>query len=84
MFVPPMSFSDLTAKRAKPEARDYKLSVEKGMYLLVKTNGSRYWRLKYRFAGKEKTLALGVYPEVSLVEARETRDKARKLLRGGE
>ena len=83
MFVPPMSFSDLTAKRAKPEARDYKLSVEKGMYLLVKTNGSRYWRLKYRFAGKEKTLALGVYPEVSLVEARETRDKARKLLRGG-
>ena len=70
-----MSLSDLAAKKAKPKSRDYKLSVEKGLYLLVKTNGSKYWRLKYRFAGKEKTLALGVYPEVSLAEARETRDK---------
>jgi integrase len=78
-----MSFSDLTAKRAKPKERDYKLTVEKGLYLLVKTNDSKYWRLKYRFAGKEKTLALGVYPEVSLAEAREARDKARKLLRDG-
>ena len=53
-----------------------------GMYLLVK-EGARYWRLKYRFADKEKTLALGVYPEVTLKEARAKRDEARKLIRDG-
>jgi integrase len=52
------------------------------MFLLVHPNGSKYWRLRYRFQGKEKTLALGVYPEVSLSEAREKRDEARKLIAG--
>jgi integrase len=58
----------------------YKLTDEKGLFLLVNKNGSKYWRLKYRFAGKEKALALGTYPDVSLADAREKRDKARKLL----
>jgi integrase len=58
----------------------YKLSDEKGLFLLVNKNGSKYWRFKYRFAGKEKALALGIYPDVSLAEAREKRDNARKLL----
>lgn len=53
------------------------------MYLFVKKTGGKYFRLDYRFAGKKKTLALGVYPEISLKEAREKRDEARKLLQQG-
>ena len=53
------------------------------MYLEVMPNGSKYWRLKYRFAGKEKRLALGVYPDTSLADARGRRDEARKLLANG-
>lgn len=67
-------------KQAKTDDKPYKLSDEKGMFLLVHTNGSKYWRLKYRYAGKEKLLALGVYPDVSLANARAKRDDARKLL----
>ena len=58
------------ALTARPKEKDYKLSDERGLYLLVKTTGARYWRLKYRIAGKEKKLALGVYPDVSLAEVR--------------
>lgn len=76
-----MPLTATAAKEAKPKEKPYKLSDEKGMFLLVNPNGSKYWRLKYRFGGKEKTLALGVYPEVSLAEARGRRSKARALLR---
>ncbi|MBT3448925.1 MAG: tyrosine-type recombinase/integrase [Bacteroidetes Order II. Incertae sedis bacterium] len=76
-----MALTDLAAKRAKPKEKDYKLSVERGLYLQVKTNGAKYWRMKYRFAGKEKTLSFGVYPEVSLAEAMDRLDTARRLLR---
>jgi len=75
-----MPLNALKAKQANPKEKDYKISDEKGLYLLVKTTGAKYWRLKYRFAGKEKLLALGVYPEISLKKARERRDEARKLL----
>ena len=51
-----------------------------GLYLEIRPNGSKWWRLKYRFGGKEKRLSLGVYPDVSLKDARERRDEARKLL----
>jgi integrase len=78
-----MPLTDLAAKRAKAKQKDYKLSVKKGLYLLVRANGSKYWRLKYRYAGKEKTLAFGVYPEISLAEAEAKRDRARKTLRDG-
>jgi hypothetical protein len=54
------------------------------MFLLVQPNGACYWRLKYRYASKEKLLALGVYPEVSLAEARQKRDAARKVLDAGD
>jgi integrase len=67
-------------KQTKPREKDYKLFDGKGLFLLVKTNGAKYWRLKYRFHDKEKTLALGVYPEVSLKDAREKRGDARALL----
>lgn len=79
-----MPLSDTTIKNAKPTPdKAYKLPDEKGMYLLVNPNGSKYFRLKYRFGGKEKVLALGVYPDTSLKQAREKRDEARKQLAEG-
>lgn len=75
-----MSLTNTKINTAKPADKLYKLSDEKGLYLQVNPNGSKYWRLKYRFGGKEKKLAIGIYPEISLTEAREKRDAARKLL----
>ncbi len=78
-----MALTDTAARGAKPGDKPFKLADEKGLFLLVHPNGSKYWRLKYRFAGKEKVLALGVYPEVRLAEARDRRDQARKTLANG-
>lgn len=78
-----MALSDVKVRSAKPEAKAYKLTDGDGMVLLVHPNGSKYWRLRYRFGGKEKMLALGKYPEVSLADARARRDEARKLLANG-
>lgn len=78
-----MALSDVKVRSAKPEAKAYKLTDGEGMVLLVHPNGSKYWRLRYRFGGKEKMLALGKYPEVSLADARARRDEARKLLANG-
>ena len=78
-----MPLSDTTIKAAKPIEKAYKIPDEKGMFLLVHTNGSKYFRLKYYFAKKEKLLALGVYPETSLKQAREKRDIARKQIADG-
>lgn len=78
-----MALSDMKVRSAKPEAKAYKLTDGDGMVLLVHPNGSKYWRLRYRFGGKEKMLALGKYPEVSLADARARRDEARKLLANG-
>ena len=78
-----MPLSDAALRNAKPKDKPYKLADGDGLYLLIKPDGGRYWRLKYRFAGKEKVLALGVYPEVTLAEAREARDEARRLLKRG-
>lgn len=66
-------------KNAKPKDQPFKLYDEKGLYLLIHPNGSKYWRLKYRVVGTEKLLALGVYPEVTLALARMNRDEARTL-----
>ena len=78
-----MPLQDATVRTAKPEAKPYKMSDERGLFVLVHPNGSKYWRMKYRIDGKEKLLALGVYPEVGLKEARERRDDARKILDNG-
>lgn len=75
-----MKLTEIAVRKAKPDTKPYKMSDGGGMYLEVATNGSKYWRLKYRYGGKEKRLALGVYPDVSLALARERRDAARKLL----
>lgn len=76
----------LTARQvdtAKPKDKSYKLSDGGGLYLEVSANGSCYWRMKYRFAGKEKRLSFGVYPDVSLANAREKREAAKKILAAG-
>jgi integrase len=78
-----MPLTDTAIKNAKKRATAYKLTDEKGLFLLIHPNGSKYWRLSYRFGGKQKTLALGVYGEVSLKEARDARGKARALLKAG-
>ena len=75
-----MTLTDTRIRNAKPTAKAYKLSDGGGMYLLVTPDGGRYWRLDYRFAGKRRTLALGVYPIVTLSDARARRQEARKLL----
>lgn len=67
----------------KPKEKPYKLADGGGLYLQVNTNGSKYWRMKYRFAGKEKKLSFGTYPDVSLADARAKRDDARKTLANG-
>ncbi len=78
-----MKLNARQVETAKPKEKPYKMADGGGLYLLVKTNGSRYWRLKYRIDGKEKLLALGVYPDVSLADARAKRDDARKGIAGG-
>ncbi len=72
-----MALTDIQVKQAKPQDKPYKLADGKGMYLYVTVKGQRYWRLDYRFGGKRKTLALGVYPDVSLAKARTKRDDAK-------
>jgi integrase len=75
-----MKLTEVAVRKAKPLDKPYKMADGGGMYLEVMPNGSKYWRLKYRVDGKEKRLALGVYPEVSLADARGRREDARKLL----
>ncbi|MDP1864071.1 MAG: integrase arm-type DNA-binding domain-containing protein [Thiobacillus sp.] len=77
-----MPLSDQAVRKAKPAEKPFKLSDEKGLYLLVNAAG-KYWRMDYRHDGKRKTLALGIYSDVSLARAREKRDEARKLLADG-
>jgi integrase len=78
-----MALSDAKVRNAKPGLKPYKLTDGEGMFLLVAPTGSKYWRLRYSYGGKEKLLALGVYPVVSLMDAREKRFAARKLLAAG-
>ncbi|HCM62126.1 MAG TPA: integrase [Morganella sp. (in: Bacteria)] len=78
-----MALTDAKLRTLKPKEKVYRLGDSAGLYIEVAVNGSRYWRMKYRFLGKEKRLAFGVYPEVTLAEAREKRDAARKLLASG-
>ncbi len=75
-----MALTDTAIRNAKPAQKPIKLTDERGLYLLLKPNGSRWWRFDYRYGGKRKTLSMGVYPDVSLKDARNRRDEARKLL----
>lgn len=75
-----MPLSDAKVRNAKPRPKPYKVTDGDGLFLQVQPNGSKYWRFKYRFAGREKLLALGTYPEVTLLDARELRNEARKAV----
>lgn len=78
-----MPLTVLQVEKAKAAEKDYKLSDERGMYLLVSKAGGKLWRLKYRVDGREKVLCIGSYPDLSLKEARELRDTARNQLANG-
>ena len=78
--TPKMPLTDIAIRNAKPKDKPYKLSDTDGLYLLIKPNDKKYWRLKYRFAGKEKLLSIGVYPLVGLAQAREKCIEAKKQL----
>jgi integrase len=78
-----MALTDIKIRNAKRGAKPYKLYDERGLFLLVQPSGGKLWRLKYRFLGKEKKLSLGIYPDVSLKDARARRDEARSMLTDG-
>ena len=78
-----MPLTNTAVRNAKACEKTVKLSDERGLYLEVSPGGGKWWRLKYRFGRKEKRLSLGVYPDVTLKDARDRRDEARKLLAGG-
>ena len=69
--------------KGRATTKPYKLGDSGGLYLLVHPRGGKWWRLKYRYGGKEKLISLGTYPKVSLTDARELRDEYRSLLKGG-
>lgn len=81
--VPQMPLSDVKVRNAKPRTGPYKLADGEGLFLVVMPSGSKYWRLKYFIGDKEKLLALGVYPQITLGDARERRAQARKVLANG-
>jgi len=78
-----MGLTATAVKKAKSRDKPYKLSDGKRLFILIQPKGGKWWRLKYRFGGKEKSLALGVYPDVSLKRAREKRDDARTQIADG-
>lgn len=79
-----MALTDTAIRNAKPADNPQKLFDGGGLFLLVTPNGGKWWRLKYRYAGKEKLLSIGTYPEVSLKDARERREEARKHIANGD
>ncbi len=78
-----MKLTNVQIKNDQSKDKHYKLSDGKGLYLLVHNNGSKYWRIAYRFEGKQKDLAIGVYPQVSLLEARKKCEETKHLLSQG-
>ena len=78
-----MALSDTAECKAKPSTKTMRLTDERGLYLVISPRGGKWWRLKYRFDGNEKRLSLGVYPDVSLKDARDRRDDARKQIAAG-
>ena len=81
--MPSDKLTELGVRKAKPSSKPKKFSDGGGLFLLLHPSGSKYWRMKYRFIGKEKLLAFGVWPEVSLTEARKKRNEAKQLLKSG-
>lgn len=82
--IPPMPITELQARSSKPRDRAYKLADGGGLFLLIQPNGSKLWRMKYRYAGKEKLLSFGSYPKVAVAAARKKRTAAKDVLSSGQ
>ncbi len=80
---PTNQLTELSIKQVKPKEKQYKLTDGEGMYLRVYHNGSKYWQLQYWFNGKQKIFSFGVWPDVSLKDAREKRYEAKKIIKDG-
>src|SRR4051812_14890826 len=78
-----MALSDTAIRKAKGRDRPYRMSDERGLYLLVQPDGARWWRLDFSLNRKRRTMSLGVYPDVELADARKERDRLRKLIAAG-
>ena len=78
-----MPLTDTAIRSAKPEKKTRKLFDGEGLYLEIAPSGGKWWRLKYRFEGKEKRISLGVYPAIGLKEARKRRDNAKEQIATG-
>ena len=78
-----MKLTDEVVSNAQPKAKPYKMGDGGGLFLLVQPNGGKLWRLKYRYDGKEKQLSFGVYPKVTMADARDRKDEARAMLASG-
>lgn len=78
-----MPLSDIQIRNLKPRDKAYKVSDFEGLFVLVKPNGSRLWQFKYRLDGREKLYSIGVYPDVSLAQARKAKDAARANVAAG-
>ncbi|AHY11664.1 TPA: tyrosine-type recombinase/integrase [Citrobacter amalonaticus] len=78
-----MALTDTKVRSAKPEEKEYSLVDGDGMFLLIHPNGSKYWRFRFRFGGRQHLMAFGVYPETSLADARQKREEARRLVAAG-
>ncbi len=78
-----MALTDTAIRKIKPTEKSFKITDSSGLYLLIKPNGSKLWYMKYRIGGKEKKLAFGPYPDVSLFKARHLCDAARARVREG-
>ncbi|WP_374257262.1 tyrosine-type recombinase/integrase [Yokenella regensburgei] len=78
-----MALTDTKVRSAKPEAKEYSLVDGDGMFLLIHPNGSKYWRFRFRFGGRQHLMTFGVYPETSLADARQKREEARRLVAAG-
>lgn len=78
--VTALALSELAVRKAKPLDKPYRMTDDRGLYLLVQPDGAKWWRFDFTLAGKRRTMSLGVYPDVELGDARDRRDKARKLV----
>jgi hypothetical protein len=78
-----MVLSDVAIRAAKPREKPYRLVDERGLHLEIRPTGARWWRIRYRYAGKAQMLSAGTYPEVTLKEARQRRDEIRRQVRDG-
>lgn len=78
-----MPLTNTKIRSARPREKAYKLADGDGLTLLVNPNGSKWWRLRYRFGSREKMLSVGVYPDLQLKQARDKRDSIRKLIASG-